>query len=144
MLHGNTKTHPNQINNDEPIPLAQEPDRPTDLTEAQLVVWDFTVSQLKGMKLLHRADQYALRALVIATERADKAGTDFSHQPLVVRNPANGVPMANPMMDLWLRLSAQHLRLATQFGLTPSARASIRTTQAAAQAPQTQPGRLLA
>lgn len=127
------------MNTDEPLPAETEPTRPGTLNERQVEVWDRVATDLRRMNLLHRADQDMLHQYVVAVERAEVAAATLSAQPLTVRNPANGMPMSNPMIKDFMALSSHVRQLATQFGLTPASRSGIRTkgAQATPAAPLT-------
>jgi P27 family predicted phage terminase small subunit len=138
-LHGDK---PDRFNHDEPTPPTDEPTRPETLTPRQVEIWDRVTADLRGMRLLHRADQDLLMQYVVAVERAEVAAIAFSTQPMTVRNPANGLPMSNPLIKDWMALSSHVRQLAAQFGLSPSSRSSIRVkdTQMTPPAPVSRSG----
>lgn len=132
VLHGDDKKDPARINRDEPAGAFREPTKPDGFTDRASAIYDQTVIDLRGMRLLHGVDEALIMQYAIAAERAEKAGFELGRGPLTVRNPVNGAPMSNPLIKDWIALKGAWLRLAMQLGLTPASRSTIRVKNAQA------------
>lgn len=117
---------PQRINNDKPVPLTTEPDRPRFADPECEQVWDWVTGHLREMKTLAASDRDLLAAycrLVVAQRRADEHLARHGYFQLDLDK---GVTKENPALaalkDTTLRLE----RLAAHFGLSPYARSSIK------------------
>lgn len=124
---------PDKVNQDEPQPRPVDPEPPEEWTELgpdlceQLLVWNRTVDQLRGMGLAFAADTDSLVAYVEAVvvhRRASRqlAATDCT---LLVTG-AQGNLVKNPLLQIQRDAAAVIRAFAREFGLTPSARASVK------------------
>lgn len=74
--------------------------------------------QLRIMNLLHAPDAAVITAYVVIVEKLDRLRARMTSEPEVVRNPANGMPMPNPVFDQWLKACTKMESLATSSGST--------------------------
>lgn len=121
-------TQKSRINTDEPKPDADVPECPSKQRDVR-AIWDYTIAQLQVMGIVTMVDRDALHAYceaVVAFREAcdiiQREGPiiEGSHGGLV-RHPACAMKKENAML---MKSYAQ------QFGLTPSARTSIRVGDA--------------
>lgn len=70
------------------------------------------------MNLLHAPDAAVITAYVVIVEKLDRLRARMTSEPEVVRNPANGMPMPNPVFDQWLKACTKMESLATSSGST--------------------------
>lgn len=90
--------------------------------------WKRMTKQLKELKVLTRADQFALEGLCLAYARACQADRIVAEHGLIVKT-FKGVgpnPAIKISKDSWSELR----RFAGEFGLTPSSRARVRPVDA--------------
>lgn len=126
LLHG--EQHKDRINLDEPRPRPVLPD-PPDMSEDVRAVWDETLTELEAMDLAHAADAAALRCFCEAVVVHRKASAELASSPILVIT-AQGTLVRHPALPVQ-RDAAQTIRaFAQEFGLTPSARSSIRAGKA--------------
>lgn len=107
------------------LPIAS-PDMPASIRsdEDALECWKRMTKQLKELKVLTRADQFALEGLCLAYSRACQADRIVAEHGLIVKT-FKGVgpnPAIKISKDAWSELR----RFAGEFGLTPSSRARVR------------------
>ncbi|EFC86453.1 phage terminase small subunit P27 family [Parafrankia sp. EUN1f] len=130
LLHGVDKVNPGRINRGEAaVPLAPNPEPPLDLDAVARDVWDHYLPILRTARLLTEADVLAFAALCqswssyrAAVEAVRREGPlTVGGRGQVVRNPAALVAKDS---------LAEFMRLAVEFGLTPSSRARISLPEA--------------
>jgi P27 family predicted phage terminase small subunit len=87
-------------------------------------VWDFTLAQLRGMRLAHASDRDALVCYceAVVTHRKATAGLAAG---LLLRTSNGRAYMRNPLIATQRDSAALVRILAREFGLTPSARSDI-------------------
>lgn len=127
LLHG--ERHKDRINPDEPKPRPVLPILPDDASDDVREVWDETLAELDAMDLAHAADAAALRCFCEAVVVHRKASAELTEKPILIIT-AQGSLARNPALAVQ-RDAAQTIRaFAQEFGLTPSARSSIRAGEA--------------
>lgn len=134
MLHGDKA---DRFNPDEPTPGPGEPGVPEGLSDAQRVEWVKVTGWLRTMGMLHAADQPTILAYVVITEKLDRMRIKMTAEPETVRNPANGMPMPNPIFGQWLKAVTKMEALSNKLGLNPSARSGIQAKAAQPTPPGT-------
>lgn len=123
---------PDKVNQDEPQPLPVEPDAPEEWTELgeaseQLQVWNRVVDQLRDMGILFAADTDSLVAYVEAVVIHREASRQLSHPDATLTVlGAQGNQVKNPLLQIQRDAAAVIRAFAREFGLTPSARASVK------------------
>lgn len=128
LLHG--ERHLDRINQDEPVPRPAEMPEPEGAAPAVLEVWRRVVAELDAMALAYPADQDALRCYCEAVVSHRRASEVLKNSGVLVKG-IHGNLVRNPALQIQ-RDAAQTVRaFAQEFGLTPSARSSIKATDAA-------------
>lgn len=115
---------PNRINDDEPVPVSDIPECPSRHRDVR-AVWDYTIEQLRVMGVVTLVDRDALHAYCEAVVAFREACDTIEREgPIItgargglIRHPACAIQKENAMLMK---------SYAVQFGLTPSARTSIR------------------
>lgn len=129
LLHG--ERHQDRINKDEPVPRPAEMVCPDDASPAVKNVWMRVVGELEAMNLAFPADADALRCYCEAVVTHHRACEVLKRSAVLVKG-LHGNLVRNPALQIQ-RDAANTIRaFAQEFGLTPSARSSIRATDAAA------------
>jgi P27 family predicted phage terminase small subunit len=122
------------LNQDEPhYPLPSDafdavPDELTDLPHAK-AEWTRLVPLLRTARAITEADRAALIALCIEWHRYVEAMAHVKTHGMVIRM-ANGMPMANPYLQVATKALSGCQRLWPELGLTPSSRSRIQTVAA--------------
>jgi P27 family predicted phage terminase small subunit len=127
----NGERHQDRINHDEPKPRPAELVPPDELSDQVLAVWRRVVAELEAMNLAFPADADALRCYCEAVVTHAKASRVLARTGILVKG-IHGNMVRNPALQIQ-RDSAQTIRaFAQEFGLTPSARSTIRASDGAA------------
>jgi P27 family predicted phage terminase small subunit len=127
ILHG--ERHQDRLNQDEPVPVPTSPQVPTEASLPVQLVWRETVRELEGMGLAYASDADSLRCFCEAVVQHRRASAVLSKSPVLVVG-LHGNLVRNPALQIQ-RDCAQTIRaFAQEFGLTPSARSSIRSREA--------------
>lgn len=108
-----------------PEPPAAKPRRPTWLGEDAARLWPAIATELEAMGVLAKVDQTALALLcqaladyLAARKTVDEEGATFTTEKgYIAQHPAVGI-----MGNAWARV----MKLARDFGMTPSARAGLK------------------
>lgn len=106
-------------------PPAVVPSRPAWLDDEARLEWDRVVPQLADHRLLSDVDRAALADYCTAHSVAVKAAMEVNKKGLVIKSPFG--PKENPAIRIAEKARAQALRIAIEFGLTPSSRSRIST-----------------
>lgn len=121
---------PDKVNQDEPEPIPVSPEAPDWLSPEVGEVFAYTVAQLEAMGIAFAADRDALVAYCEAVALHQRVSHELIGEPLTVLG-AQGNRVKNPLLQVQ-RDAAQTMRaFAQQFGLTPSARASVKAEKGA-------------
>ncbi|GJF04950.1 phage terminase small subunit P27 family [Pseudonocardia sp. D17] len=136
LLHG--ERHRDRINSDEPTPRPADLQEPDGASDEVLAVWRRIVAELEAMNLAFPSDADALRCYCEAVVTHHKASAILKRTPVLVKG-IHGNMVRNPALQIQ-RDAANTIRaFAQEFGLTPSARSSIRATDAAGGVPDDNP-----
>jgi P27 family predicted phage terminase small subunit len=126
LLHGNPGHRP--INPDEPKPPAHDLTPPGDLAGEALAEWGRMAPRLQKSGLLSELDEKALALYccsyadwVAASKKVEEFGT-------VIKGP-KGFPMPSPYVRLVEKAWERMRKMLIEFGMTPSARARVTTTE---------------
>jgi P27 family predicted phage terminase small subunit len=117
---------PGRINRNEPQPRLGVPECPAWLDADAQRVWEYTVGELRAMRLATPADRDVLAAycvMVVQFERATRLVTTAGLLIRGVKGP--GQVVKNPAAQLQRDAAMLLVRLAGEFGLSPRARAEI-------------------
>lgn len=124
-----------QINRDEPKPEEGVPQCPTDDPDV-LEIWDYTVQQLRVMRVLTMADRDALYVYCQAVAMHNEAARQLREQGMFLNTPKG--PMRNSATMVMKEASQVIRQLAHSFGMTPQARSVIKMgDQKPAEEPKT-------
>jgi len=135
MAKGNPGKRP--LNKNEPKPVADAVEPPDWVTGKSLEKWQEVVPKLVGMGVMTNADIDTIARYCTMYEQFVKyleqvrRGLDV----LVIRDDKGKVKymQSTPAATMMTKLAASMLRIEQEFGLTPSARTGIATTQKAPQ-----------
>lgn len=125
ILHG--ERHKDRINLDEPLPRPVLPELPDDVSPAVREVWDTVLAELEAMNLAFACDGPALRCYCEAVVLHDRSSAILRDEPILV-DGANGTRVRNPAIVVQRDAADRIRKFAEQFGLTPSARSSIKAS----------------
>ena len=146
LLSGNPGKRPLPAN--EPTPLVTAPEWPAHLTDDARKEWERLIPLLISNKLISELDTAALALYCQSYGRWAQAERKIAETPgdgLLIKAPS-GYPIQNPYLNIAKRAMADCYRYLQLFGLSPSARTSVRTTSPASPAktnedPKKKPGR---
>lgn len=128
LLHG--EDHLDRMGLDEPAPAPERPELPTDAAQDVREVWDRIVAELEAMDLAFSADSDGLRCYAEAVVVHRKASAVLARTGVLVRG-IHGNLVRNPALQAQRDAAATIRAWSQEFGLTPSARTSIRGKEAA-------------
>lgn len=112
-----------RINDDEPVPEDGIPECPSGDPKVR-AVWDYTVRQLKAMRVLTMADRDSLHVYCQAVVMHDEAAEQLRAEGMFLNTPKG--PMRNAA-TMVMKECAQTIRqMAHSFGMTPQARSAIK------------------
>jgi P27 family predicted phage terminase small subunit len=122
LVRGDRK---DRINTNEPQAREGIPQCPIDAAPAVHEIWAYTMEQLEHMKIVTLADRDVLYAYCEAVVQHRETSRRIATEGFVVRG-MNGGMVKNPLVQIQ-RDSALLMRcFAQEFGLTPSARSTIK------------------
>jgi len=125
VLHGDDKVHPGRVNAHEPKPdLLLSMDPPMELDSIAREVWDHFAPMLHRMRLLTEADVLSLAAMCTSWSTYRQASATVQREGTLTMG-ARGQLVRNPAALVAKDALADYMRLACEFGLTPSSRARI-------------------
>jgi P27 family predicted phage terminase small subunit len=126
LLHGERK---DRVNTDEPVAPTGLPEPPDDIADDVRAVWDYTLDQLRTMKLATPADRDVLRAFCEAVVTHRKASALIAASNVLIRaqsrTPGQAAYVKNPAVQIQRDAAMVMKTLGREFGLTPSARSDI-------------------
>ena len=125
------------LNKKEPKPEAHLPDPPDFLSEEALEEWQRVAAEMYDLGLLSKIDRAAFAAYCQAYGRwrqaeealGKLAAKDKTASGLMIKTK-NGNAIQNPLVGTANRAMADAMRLAAEFGMTPSSRSRIDTDKA--------------
>lgn len=122
LLHGDK--NPNRFNPNEPVPREGKLVPPDDLSPEVRAIWVSRVVELEAMNLAFPSDIDSWRAYCEAVVVHQKACLVLAQSPILVKGLHGGL-VKNPALAVQEHAAVSLLRFAQQFGLTPSARATV-------------------
>jgi P27 family predicted phage terminase small subunit len=117
-----------RINDKEPKPTKKTPPCPAWLSAEGKKVWRRTSKQLTEMGLLYACDGDSLAAYCEAVVRHQKACEVINSTGILIKGRRDGV-VKNPAVQVARDAEATIKAFAQEFGLTPSARTRLKTTE---------------
>lgn len=109
----------------EPAPAAKAPPCPDWLPDEAKAEWSRQVKQLLAMGVIAEVDRALLAAYCEAWAEFVKASGELATEELV-RLTDKGYPVANPLVSIRNAAVERMVRIAAQFGFSPSARARVK------------------
>lgn len=137
LVQGSTR-----INDDEPIPKAGLPICPPSTDSELLEVWNYTLEQMRAMKIVTQADRDTLYAYCQAVINHRKASDQVAMEGPVVLG-SMGSPIKHPALTVMKEMAQLMRQFAGEFGLTPSARTGIKVSAQTPDRETVDPARLL-
>jgi P27 family predicted phage terminase small subunit len=122
-----------KINQDEPQPEPGIPQCPSD-DPLVVEVWEYTVGQLREMKVVTMADRDALFAYCQQVALNRRATEILAREGLFI-NVLNSPSCPHPALKMQADSAAKMKSFAIEFGLTPAARTRIRVKESQTQGP---------
>lgn len=126
LLHGERK---DRINTDEPQAPAGEPEPIDALSDEVREIWNYTLAQLRVMKLATPADRDMLIAYCEAVVTHRRASKLLANSNVIMRaqsrTPGQAGYVKNPLVQIQRDAAMVMRALGREFGLTPSARSDI-------------------
>lgn len=123
LISGSNKTHPERINDDEPVPEDGLPSCPaTDKLVRE--VWDYAIDQLRKMRVITMADRDMLLAYCQAVVMHRRASQLLDAEGYLISAAAGLFP--HPAVRMQRDAAAMMKSLGTEFGFTPAARTRIK------------------
>lgn len=114
-----------RINHDEPQPAEGIPLCPEDASDEVRDIWDYTVEQLGAMNIVTLADRDALYAYCQAVVLHRTASNILRNEGVVMEG-LHGGWVKHPAHQIQRDAAAVLRAFAQEFGLTPSARSTIK------------------
>jgi P27 family predicted phage terminase small subunit len=134
ILRGNPGKHALPQNEPQPTPIEDVPEAPPFVQGYARFEWERVAAELVRMNLLTVVDSATLAAYCIAYARwrtAEEMLLEMARRDPILNGlllkARNGLPVNNPLIKLAAHAANDMVRYATEFGLTPSARARIAT-----------------
>jgi len=129
LLHGERA---DRINHDEPVPREAMPEPPADASDEVAAVFRQATRELAAMNLAYACDAPSLLAYaeaVVMHRRVSRILAQPGEGDLLIPGALGGM-VKNPMVAMQRDAAQTLLRFAQEFGLTPSARSSIKAIEA--------------
>jgi len=125
LLQGDDRTHPGRINRAEAAPpVVTDLVPPIELDAEAQRVWDHFGPMLRRQRLLTEADRLSFAALCQSWSLYAEASATVRREGTLTVG-VKGQPVRNPAALVAKDALQDYMRLATEFGLTPSSRARI-------------------
>jgi len=124
IIEGNPGHRP--INKKEPAPNASKPLCPSHLDKAARAEWHRSIRLLHEIGLVTQLDRAALACYCQAWSRWVEAEDNLRRYGLTVKSP-QGYSMQSPYLAIANKAMEQMRAFLTEFGMTPSSRAGLKT-----------------
>jgi P27 family predicted phage terminase small subunit len=105
--------------------VAGKPEPPEHLAGEAREEWARVLLDLAAMGVLGRENRVALAIYCQAWARMVRAERHIAEHGEVVPAPRTGTPMHNPYLSIANRAADTVMKIATEFGLTPSSRSRV-------------------
>ncbi len=116
-----------KLNAHEPKPEVILPEAPEELSDDAQRIWQEYGAQLAMLGVMSRIDGATFATFCQTYARWLECNTYLRDAPLLVDRPGGGLEI-NPALKVLDQLQSQLLKVAGEFGLSPSSRAKITTT----------------
>lgn len=117
-----------RLNRQEPVPSGDLFDAPLHFDKRQKEVWK-TVLKDAPRGLLKRLDAGVLICWVVAFCLHEEAVQKLHSSPKIIKSP-NGLPVQSPWLQILNKQAALLVRLASELGFSPAARARVSVDEA--------------
>lgn len=125
LLEGSDRQHPERMNRSEAsVPVVADLAPPIDLDATAQATWDHFAPLLQRSRLLTEADRLSFAALCVSWSTYVQAVATVQRTGTLTEG-AKGQLVRNPAALVAKDSLSDYMRLATEFGLTPSSRARI-------------------
>lgn len=121
-------TRPDRINRDEPKARKGLPEPPEELSREGREIWDYTIEELRVMRVMSPADRDALVAYCEAVATHRRASRALALEDLLLVTERGYVK--NPLIQIQRDAATLMKQFAAEFGLTPRARSEIKMPKA--------------
>ncbi|MDH4319937.1 MAG: phage terminase small subunit P27 family [Desulfobulbaceae bacterium] len=128
-LRGNPGKRPLNTNEPEMQAIVKIPKPPTYLSPAAKKEWKQQAKLLMEARVLTAADVSSFELYCVSYGKVVDTEKMIRKHGMFVRDPRGGI-MANPAIDLQLKLLSHCRQFMTEFGLTPSSRSRIHVAPA--------------
>lgn len=122
IVRGNPSKRP--LNEDEADPPKEMPECPDFIEGVGRDEWDRISIQLHDIGLLTKIDRSALAAYCASYQRWSQAEEMIRKTGTMIKSP-NGYPQISPAVSIANKSMEQMMRVAKEFGMTPSSRSGI-------------------
>ena len=122
------KTRKDRIHLDEPKARGGLPEPPDSLRGLALEIWEYTIEELRVMRVMSYADRDSLVAYCEAVATHRRASSALAVEDLIVNTERGYVK--NPLIQIQRDAAVLMKQYAAEFGLTPRARSEIRVPSA--------------
>jgi P27 family predicted phage terminase small subunit len=126
VLHGDRR---DRINTREPQPREALPEPPERMSPGALVIWEYTIEELASMRTITAADRDALACYCEAVATHRRASELLARSDILMKALHGDRLVRNPLLAVQRDAAYTIRQFAGEFGLTPSARSSIRVGQ---------------
>lgn len=119
------------VNKQEPksVPVSADVPPPEHLGEIASDTWKQMVAMLAGSRVITELDLMALELYVTAYQTYREAHMKLAEEGPIVVSPRSGYPVQSPHLGIANVAHGQMVKLAAEFGLTPSSRSRITTVK---------------
>jgi P27 family predicted phage terminase small subunit len=128
LLRGERKR--DRLNPDEPEPADNDPRMPADLPAPARRVWRRVMAEMGAAGVIRAADADVLRVYCECVARYEEASVLLARSSPLIRGARTGELVKNPLHQIVRDLGDQVRVLARELGLSPSARAGLRSPSA--------------
>ena len=130
IVQGNPGKRP--INQDEPSASLVDVDRaaPEHMGEMAAECWVQMIGLLAGSRVITELDLHGLELYCVAYENWRKAQQKVIELGAIVKSPKSGYPVQSPYFAIANKSHEQMVKLAAEFGMTPSSRSRVSTVKA--------------
>ena len=130
LLHGNPGKRP--VNKDEPVSelLPADYPPPDHIDGIARDCWVQMVALLSGSRVITELDLHSLELYCTSYKTYREAQDSIAKTGPIVKSPKSGYPVQSPFFAIANKAHEQMVKLAAEFGLTPSSRSRVKTVSA--------------
>lgn len=128
LMDGNPGKRP--LNMNEPSPAIELPEAPADLDDLALAEWEQLAPELVKVGCLSAIDARQLALYCDIRSRLVKAKQALKDEYVLAGAGENGGLYQNPLLAVVNKCTEQMMKIAAEFGMTPSSRTKIKVDNA--------------